>query len=724
MNHRPNNDPNTMTDEDRRFPRTLESRRGRWITQPLDGILDASLQRLALDLVSIAAAAALTLEFVYLLYTDKSIETAMQITFWLGLASFVSVPIVVRASGSNAPGALIVLAAFAGLIIVPAYYQGGASALFTLWFLLVPLLAGLLLGHRIALIMGSFGVSMMTGLFVLEGRGQLPHPAVLMDPVPAWLNLVFAIGFSAAVGAILARTLTTSSSHLKAAKLSDAAKTRALEEAIEGIARVGQDGRLQTVNPAFAAMHESTVEDLIGTAANDWILEEDRKEIATCVLALAEHGRQEVTVRGKRSDGASFFENMFLIAVPNQETGDHYRFARDVTRQRELTEQLSQSVKMDAIGRLAGGIAHDFNNLLMTILTASDRLKTPIHQLPEPNSGREFLSWIDSAAQRGAALTRQLLDFSHVKTSDSGPIDVHQSLHRLIGMLDSVFGASIRVESDLCETQLICFGDLARFESGLMNLAVNARDAMPNGGSLRFRTSECNLDPKSPRFAAFRLETERFARIDVIDDGAGIDSSILDDIFDPFFTTKPVGKGTGLGLSLFYTYTRELGGALEIESAPDQGTMASIYLPLSDTPPPPKSETVETRLGGDETILLAEDEPIVAALLAVVLSDAGFRVITSGDGREALENFQKHRDGVDLVLLDYRMPFLNGIEVFDAIHEVDPDLPVVLMSGNIASSQVQELEERGLKAILGKPCSGGELLKSVRKAIDASPEPI
>jgi len=694
------------------------SERGRWLTQPLEGIFDVSLQHRVLNVIALIAAAALAGEYLYLVIADKPIGAGLQAIFGVGLVGFISVPIVVRLTGSAALGALIALTAVGGLILVPAYYQGGASALFTVWFLLIPLLAGLLLGPRIAVVMGLLGVAIMTGLFVLESSGRLPDSTGAMDPLPAWLNLVAVISFSAVVGAVLARTLIASGQRLAEAKTADAAKAKALEEAIEGIARVGPDGTFQTVNPALASMHGSRARALIGTHADDWIIEADRPEVEKAVVALTESGRQELTVRGRRSDGSTFVENLFLIAIPNESVGAHYRFARDVTKQQQLTEQLTQSVKMDAIGRLSGGIAHDFNNLLMTVLTASDRLKKTVGGLPESEQALEYLGWINTAAQRGASLTRQLLDFSHVKASDPGPIDVNQSLRRLIGMLDSVLGSAIKVESDLAAETLVTEGDLARFESGLMNLAVNARDAMPEGGCLRFRSAESHIDPSDPRFAAFHLETDRFVCIEVIDDGVGIDAEIQDDIFDPFFTTKPVGKGTGLGLSLFYTYAREVGGAMEILSPPGGGTKVSIYFPMSNKIPKVADEPLRKGTTGNETILLADDEPMVAELLRLVLTEAGFEVIPCADGREAVEKFKQHRDSVAAVLLDYRMPELNGIEAFGEIHQAAPETPVILMSGNIAAAEIEDLQRHGLRGVLRKPCVADEVLAAIRSAID------
>jgi len=694
------------------------SPRGKWLAQPLKGILDEPSQRRVLDLVSVTAAFALTCEFLYIVYTDKPVGSAMQAVFSAGLMTFLSVPIVVRMLDSTATGALIVLIAISGLIVVPAYYQGGASALFTVWFLLLPLLGGLLLGHRIAIALGILGLTVMTGLFGLEVAGRLPDSSGAMDPLPAWLNLVAVIASSALVGAVAAKILIASADRLRDATIADAAKTRALEEAIEGIARVGSDGTFQTVNAAFTTMHATKAHDLVGSSAADWIWEEDRAEVAHAVSELAETGRQELTVRGRRSDGSVFFTHLFLIDVPTAAPGEHYRLARDVTRQRELSDQLNQSVKMEAIGRLAGGIAHDFNNLLMTILSASTRLKDSLNNLPDRDSASEYLTWIETSAQRGAALTRQLLDFSHVPISDSGPIDVNQSLTRLIGMLDSVLGSSIHVKADLHPGSLVTVGDVARFESGLMNLAANARDAMPDGGTLSFRTTPCSLDHGEPRFAAFQLEADRFACIEVTDDGAGISPEVIDNIFDAFFTTKPVGKGTGLGLSLFYTYVRDVGGAMEIESKVGEGTTISIYLPHSDQLVFESDEPPADRTTGDETVLLAEDETAVAEFLAMLLSDAGFHVISCANGREAIERFQKYRDAIDVVLLDFRMPELSGIEVFDVIHHAAPEIPVILMSGNIPHSRIRDLQTKGLRDVLRKPCTDSEILQSVRRAID------
>ena len=291
----------------------------------------------------------------------------------------------------------------------------------------------------------------------------------------------------------------------------------------------------------------------------------------------------------------------------------------------------------------------------------------------------------------------------------------------MIDVLTSTLGSSIDVVSDFSPDCLHTVGDLARFESGLMNLAVNARDAMPGGGMLRFRTGESKLDPEDPRFAAFRLEGERFVCIEVSDTGAGIPPEVQEKIFDPFYTTKTVGKGTGLGLSLFYTYTREMHGALEVESEPGVGTSVRIYLPLSGAPLANEESARPTPTSRpEETVLLAEDETIVAELLRSILNESGYEVIVCADGREAVESFRASGESVDLALLDYRMPVLDGVEAFDAMQAEAPEMPVILMSGDISAAQSEELKARGLSAVLRKPCSRDEVLCAVREALDVA----
>jgi len=690
-----------------------------WLSEPLRGIFDESAQRRVLYLVSGAAAIALGLEISYMVWTGATVTPPLQLAIGLGLVAFLAVPGVVRATSSTAAGTLVVLVAMSGLVIVPAYYQGGASAIFTIWFLLVPLMAGFLLGHRFAVLLGILGALVMTGLFAMEVTGRLPQPTAGVDPLPAWLNLVMVIAFSSTVGAVSSKTFLASSRRIQEATRAEAAKARALEEAIEGITEVDAQGRFLTVNAAFAAMHGTSAAEMRGSFAETWVNVADRGELERGLASLEKEGKVELSLRGHRRDGSTFFEEIVLVWNPEGEPGDHFRFARDVTEQRELNERFNQSVKMEAIGRLAGGIAHDFNNLLMTILGATDQLRVQLKSSSGAGEPDELLGWVETAARRAALLTRQLLDFSHVQNAEATVIDVTASLDRLTELLGATLGSSIEVVREKSEPGLYTRGDAARFESGLMNLAANARDAMPDGGTLLFRSGQCRLDAGDSRFAAFHLRGEDFVSIEVRDSGIGIPYTVQEKIFDPFFTTKTLGKGTGLGLSLFYSYAREMGGAIEVESESGVGTTVRVFLPLSEAPPPAdQREAPAPRSRRDETVLLAEDERVVAELLQSMLRESGYSVIRCADGAEALERFQAERESVDLVLLDYRMPVMDGIEAFDAIHATAPEVPVVLMSGNVSAPQIDTLLARGLSSVLRKPCSREEVLREVRMMLD------
>ena len=277
----------------------------------------------------------------------------------------------------------------------------------------------------------------------------------------------------------------------------------------------------------------------------------------------------------------------------------------------------------------------------------------------------------------------------------------------------------ISLESEVPEGPLPVCVDQARFESSLMNLAINARDSMPEGGSLRFSARVLQLEGRDSRFAAFEMATGRFVEVEVSDTGSGISAEVLPKIFDHFFSTKEVGQGTGLGLSLVYNFVRESGGAIEVRSQPGAGTAVSIFLPLSDEVEEDLlPETSKSANFGTETILIAEDEPIVANLLTRILSSRGYRVIGCADGREAVESFRKHRDEVDLLLVDLRMPVLSGVEVFEQVRELAPATPVILMSGNAVGPEVEGLRTRGLRGVISKPYRRSELLEEIRRVLD------
>jgi PAS domain S-box-containing protein len=496
-----------------------------------------------------------------------------------------------------------------------------------------------------------------------------------------------------------------------------------MEAAIEGAACVGFDGRIQTANAAYLAMHGVDASEMIGSSANLWVHADYRSDLVKAAVELGHAEKIERNIVGLRGDGSAFPQFIAMVRVPDGEAGAHYRFARDVTRQNELSEQLNQAMKMEAIGRLAGGIAHDFNNLLMAILTAGDHLQEYFRGMAGAEEESEMADMIAMAGARAAALTTQLLDFAHVRPPMTVTIDVNQSVRNMLELVAPGLGKSIEVEADLSEESLLSPGDPSRFDSGLLNVALNAKDAMPEGGRLIVKTSAVTIDPKDPAFAGFQPRGEKQLRIDMTDTGSGMDAETVAKVFDPFFTTKPAGKGTGLGLSVFSAYVREVGGALKIASSPGEGTTCSIYVPLSSDNSEANDLLIATSdTQGSETVLLAEDEHIVAQAIQRMLRNCGYKVIHCGDGLEAVDTYRERADDIDLVLLDFRMPVMTGAEAFLELRKLDPHVPVVLMSGNLSMSEFSALEEKGLNAILSKPCSREELTQAIRKGLRDPPK--
>lgn len=496
---------------------------------------------------------------------------------------------------------------------------------------------------------------------------------------------------------------------------------RAMEAAIEGVALVDSDGRFTEINAAFAAMHHSDPDTMIGTHANDWIAPDDHEAVVAAVTQLEQGNKRELTSHGLRRDGSQFSLEMSLVGGPHGDSSEHHRFARDTTEQEAMTEKLNHASKMEAIGRLAGGIAHDFNNLLTAILSASEQLESRFQDSAEHRDALELASTSRMAGMRAAELTRQLLDFAHLKPSRDEVIDVHESINNSVRILRSALNASIQVTTRLAPETLLTRGDAARFESGLVNLGLNARDAMPNGGELTVFTSKVHKLPQSIGIAEESSSPLDFVRVAITDTGIGIEEENLTKIFEPFFTTKPPGQGTGLGLSIFDRYLNEIGGSLEIESKPDKGTSCLIHVPFSmhaDNPEAVRENAPS--LEGGNVLLIAEDDERVMTVISMLLKAAGYSVIPCKDGGEAVKAFADNHEQISVALLDFRMPVMNGAEVFHEFQQIDPSIPVVLMSGNLSDPDLDELEANGLSGVVSKPCTRKNLLHALRGALDAS----
>jgi PAS domain S-box-containing protein len=382
----------------------------------------------------------------------------------------------------------------------------------------------------------------------------------------------------------------------------------------------------------------------------------------------------------------------------------------------ELEKQRLHSQKMEAVGRLAGGVAHDFNNLLTAILGYAQLLQGRLgadHPL-----GSEVDEILD-AGHRAAALTSQLLAFSRRQTLNASNINLNDTIGNLMKMLRRIIGEDVELGFQPSPDLNDVFADPGQIEQVIMNLAVNARDAMPGGGRLRIETGNVTLDDAFCREHLWAQPGD-YVRISVSDSGAGMDPEIQRRIFEPFFTIKEVGKGTGLGLSVVYGIVKQHDGLIQIYSEPDHGTTFNLYLKarmaaVREVPPalqgPPR--------GGTETILVAEDEETLRELARTVLGSLGYNVILASNGEEAVLAYEIAKNEIDLVILDLIMPRMGGREAWERIRALGARFPVIFMTGYIPDMLMDKLSVESAALLVQKPYAVYELGRRVREVLDA-----
>lgn len=389
------------------------------------------------------------------------------------------------------------------------------------------------------------------------------------------------------------------------------------------------------------------------------------------------------------------------------EITDRIRLERE---KESLTAQYQQAQRMEAIGQLAGGVAHDFNNLLQVIHGYAEVARAAVGDNPRADVA---LGRIEAAGDRAAALVRQLLAFSRRQVLQVKVLDLNEIVTETISMVQRLIGANIRLDFTPSANALPVEADAALLGQVLMNLCVNARDAMPGGGVLTISTGKTRIDAEAT-ITRDSLYGE-YATITVRDTGTGMDTDTLQHIFEPFFTTKEIGRGTGLGLATAYGIVKQHGGGITAQSEPGEGATFTVYLRLADRKPVAGPATdLAQKTAGSETILFAEDNAQVRELACSGLAQAGYRVLEAVDGREALELFNNHRDEIDLALLDVMMPELGGREVYEAIRRERPSLPVLFASGYHADgTHAGFILDEGL-SLLPKPYRIHELLTAIR----------
>ncbi len=420
--------------------------------------------------------------------------------------------------------------------------------------------------------------------------------------------------------------------------------------------------------------------------------------------------------RAQRKDGSTFPAVIHTtVQMFDGEPAGLRGIVIDITETKRLEAQLRQAHKMEAVGTLAGGIAHDFNNLLQVIQGYSELL---ILDKNPGDPGCEELDQINRAAKRGSELTRQLLTFSRKVESRLQPVDLNGIVENVRGLLERTIPKMIGIELRLTGSLHHINADASQIEQILMNLAVNARDAMPEGGKLVVETRNAVIDEDAVR-AQPEVKPGKYVLLSVADTGRGMDQETLEHIFEPFFTTKEVGKGTGLGLAMVYGIVKNHHGHIRCRSVMGEGTVFEVFFPgIEELETSIQSVTVpvESRLGS-ETILLVDDEESVRKLGAQMLRKFGYSVLDAADGESALRSFREGKGLIDLVILDVIMPGMGGRQCLQKILDMDPAAKVIIASGHADSDQAQTFLEMGARAFIDKPYNVKRMLEVVREVL-------
>lgn len=387
---------------------------------------------------------------------------------------------------------------------------------------------------------------------------------------------------------------------------------------------------------------------------------------------------------------------------------------RDITEQNRIEGELRQSQKMDSIGMLAGGIAHDFNNILAGIMGYSELLHS---HLDDPKL-RSYSDHITTSASRAADLTSKLLAFSRKGKIQSTSMNTHDIIEEVYLLLERTIDKKIELLVELTASNPTIIGDPSELQSTFLNLGINARDAMPNGGSLTFTTNNTTLNQAYCDANSFHIEPGEYLEICIRDTGTGIDKTTINSIFEPFFTTKEVGKGTGLGLAAVYGTIKDHQGAISVFSEPGQGTAFYIYIPSAE----PGHEVKKVDQTASNTaingkVLIIDDEDIIRSMSYDFLSDLGYTVLLAEDGEQGTAIYQKEFQSIDVVVLDMVMPKLSGKECFERIRAIDPEAKVILSSGFSENTSVAQLKEQGAFGFIKKPYNFSELHATLSTAI-------
>src|SRR5215204_7364084 len=495
-----------------------------------------------------------------------------------------------------------------------------------------------------------------------------------------------------------------------------------LDEARDAIVVRGLDQRILFWNKGAQRLYGWTSEEAVGKTARGLELLSELNE------AQFEQGWEAIRARGEwngefrqRTKAGELIQVESRWTLVRDDKGEPRSILvinTDITERRKIEQQLLRAQRMESIGTLAGGIAHDLNNILSPILMSIQMLQIKA----QDDSSRQWLQMLQSNAERGADMVRQVLSFARGVEGERVAVQPKHLIKDVVGILKDTLPKSISIKYDVPADLWVVSADATQIHQVLMNLCVNARDAMAHGGELTLRAENITLDDN---YARMHLEAlpGRYVLVTVSDTGAGISAEVVGRIFEPFFTTKEVGKGTGLGLSTALTIVRSHGGFINVYSEPRRGTQLAVYLPAVDA-----AAEVGARLqtdlpvGRGELILVVDDEDSIRQITKATLETFGYRVITAADGTEALGLYAQNRDEVAGVLTDMMMPFMDGPATIRALQKMNPQVKIIAASGLAGQDKAAEASAAGVQMFLPKPYTAEKLLKALAQLLRGAKE--
>jgi two-component system cell cycle sensor histidine kinase/response regulator CckA len=567
--------------------------------------------------------------------------------------------------------------------------------------------------------LGATGATLAISCVATWSTAHGLGPFAMTSAVEGLTFLASFIAASTLTSMLLAATRAERES-VERSRREGALRYRALSESSTvGIWQITLEGRTVYANRAMLAMLEvDGIEDLAGTTHRDFINPEHHASVAR------EHEKRrmgiassyEVELVGRRGSRRNVVISGAPVRAPGGDVVGMVGTFMDVTERRRLEAQLLHAQRLESIGRLAGGVAHDFNNLLTAILGYAELARI---DLPEGHPARASLRQVQAAAERATALTRQLLAFARRQVIAPARLDLNQLVLDLHPMLERLLGEDIelatRTEAGLWPVR----ADASQIEQVVLNLAVNARDAMPEGGRLVVQTSNAVLERTIDR--GEEIAPGRYVLLEVSDTGCGMDEPTLARAFEPFFTTKPQGRGTGLGLSTCYGIVRQSGGHVFGSSEPGRGTTFKVFLPIAAgeiEEPLAAEQHAEER--GEETVLLVEDDALVREVAVLALRSRGYTVLEAANGLEALEKSREHAGEIALLVSDMRMPGMGGRELAERLERERPDLRVLFVTGFTEDEGLLEGGGGEERAVLQKPFTASSLACKVRQVLGAA----